>query len=179
MNWRKNVIAVDACTPSAVSTLLFTLLSCGMAARSYLPRRRYTVMGVIQDVDNSVPDSYLASLVSSGTSVIEFRRFITSQSMKIVFQGDSPPAMVKVGLAHHPDRPYVPRPLHCRTCMKLGHVTDACTFQGKCGHCGSSFKTVGCTSQQQQCVNCLGDHDATINDCPHPQKEMKISKRMA
>lgn len=58
------MVSVDATMPTALSTLLLTSALCGMAVRSYLPRGRNTIVDNIQDVDNDVPDSDLAGLVS-------------------------------------------------------------------------------------------------------------------
>lgn len=179
VNTRKNVVAVDACGQTAVSNLLSTSALCGVPVRSYLPRGKDTIVGVIQDVDVDIPDKDLVTLVSSTTVVSEVRRFGTSQSVKIVFRGDCLPATVKVGLVRHPVRPYVPRPLQCRNCMKIGHVAGACPSHDSCGHCGSDHKSSECTSRSPQCVNCHGEHDASSKDCPRLRKELKICQRMA
>lgn len=178
-NSRKNVVAVDASNSATVSSLLSTPLLCGVAVRSYIPRGHNTIVGVIQDVDNDIPDSDIAAIISSTSPVIEVRRFGNSQSVKIVFLSDCLPASVKVGLVRYPVRPYVPRPLQCRNCMKLGHVAGACPSHEKCDHCGLDHKASDCTSQEPKCINCLGNHEATSKDCPRLRKELKICQRMA
>lgn len=153
VNSRNNIVPVGACTTSAVSTLLLNPMLTAMAVRFRLPRENDTVVAVIQGVHNSVLESDVASIVSSATSVIEVRRFGTSQRRKIGIQGESPIAMVTV-TSHrhchrhlHRARPYVPRPLRCQNCMKLSHVSGACRFQDKRRNCSSGHKATEFTSQ--------------------------------
>lgn len=76
-NSRKNVLAVDASTPTVVSTLFLRFVFCVVTLRWCLPRGRNAIEGVIQGVHNGIPDSYLVDLVLSTTAVIKVRRFGT------------------------------------------------------------------------------------------------------
>lgn len=105
VNSRKNVVANHANTPTAESILLITPTLCGTAIRAYVLRGRQTIVGVIQGVDCSIPNSELGDHISSTTSAIEVLRFVTSQRTKIVFKGNCLHTTVKVGLVHHPVTP--------------------------------------------------------------------------
>lgn len=179
VNPRKNVIAVDANSSTAVEILLATTSLCGADVRAYLPRDKNTVIGVIRDVDADIPEGEILQMISSTAAVVQLRRFGTSNTVKLVFRGDSLPATVKVGLVRHAVRPYVPRPLQCRKCMKLGHVIGACSYEPICSRCGGKHAPDACTSTYSKCANCSGDHDATSTHCPLLRREMKICQRMA
>lgn len=178
VNAPKNIIAVDAVSSAGVTTLLSTTSLCGLEVRSYRPREKNTLTGVIRDVDVDIPESKLASLISSTATIYQVRRLGTSTCVKIIFHGDCLPATVKVGLVRHQVRPFVPRPLQCRNCMKIGHVAGACTLNVKCGHCGADHKNEEC-AKDVRCANCLGAHEATSKDCPRLRRELKICQRMA
>lgn len=77
VNTRKNVLAVDASTPTVVATLFLRFVVCVVTVRWCLSRGRNTIEGVIQVVHNGIPDSYLVDLVLSTTAVIKVRRFGT------------------------------------------------------------------------------------------------------
>lgn len=82
---RKNVVTVDANTRTVVPSLLLTSVLCGMTVRSYLPRGKNAIASIIQDLDNDIPGSDLAVLVSSATTAMEGRRFETPKSVETVF----------------------------------------------------------------------------------------------
>lgn len=179
VNAPKNIIAVDAVNAAAVNQLLSTTSLCGLEVRSYLPRDKHTMAGVIRDVDVAIDEGDLVSLVSSTTSISQIRRLGSSTSVKLIFQGDCLPATVKVGLVRHPVRPFVPRPLQCKNCFKLGHVAGTCTSQTKCSRCGADHTNEQCTGSPVQCANCSGAHEATSKECPRLRREVEICKRMA
>lgn len=179
VNSRKNLIAVDANNVTAVDILLATTSLCGADVRAYLPRAKNTVIGVIRDVDADIPDEEISQLVSSTVVIVHIRRFGSSNSVKLVFQGDTLPATVKVGLVRHAVRQYVPRPLQCRKCMKLGHVIGVCPYESTCGRCGENHTIDACISTCHKCANCAGDHEATSPICPRLRREMKICQKMA
>lgn len=105
VNPRKNVVALDASSPTVVSSPLCTTLFCGVAVVSYLFRGKNTTVGVIQDVDADITVNELSSLIISTTDIAEIQRFGTSTCVKIAFSRGCLPATVKIDLVRHPVRP--------------------------------------------------------------------------
>lgn len=121
VNTRKNIIAADARSEAGVLELLILKKIGGVAVRAFLPRAKNTRAGVITDVDTTTTEDRLTTLIDSGVRVIQVRRLGTTQAVKIVFEGDTLPAHVKIGLIRYSVKPFVPRPLQCRRCFRIGH----------------------------------------------------------
>lgn len=179
VNTKKNLIAIDVVNACALDKLLLVTEICSISVRAYVPGGRNTIAGVIQDVDAEITEQDFAALISTTAPIVQFRRFGVSSSVKIVFRSDSLPASVKVGLVRHPVRPYVPRPLQCRKCMRLGHVIGSCPYSPRCNRCGSDHASDICEVEALKCANCLGSHQGNSKECPLLQKEAKVCQRMA
>lgn len=158
--------------------LLATTSLCEADVQAYLPRAKNTVIGVIRDVDADIPNEEISQLVSSTIVIVHIRRFGSSNSVKLVFQGDSLPATGKVGLVRHAVRQYVPRPLQCCKCMKLGHVIGVGHYESTCGRCSENHTLDACISTCHKCPNCADDHEATSPTCPRLRREMNICQKM-
>lgn len=128
--------------------------------------------GVISDVDLEINDSDLAQLLPSTIRILDIHCIGRSRCVKVVFQCDSLPASVKVGYVRHRVRPYVPRPLQCHKCQKLGHVSAACKNALACKWCGDAhdFNCKGMLN----CVNCSGLHEATSHECLKTMHERRV-----
>ncbi|XP_042150135.1 uncharacterized protein LOC121838127 [Ixodes scapularis] len=111
----------------------------------------------------------------SGVSVVQVRRLGKTQAVKVVFEGDTLPAHVKIGLVRHSVRPFVQRPLQCRQCFRIGHVVATCPNSAICPKCAQAHGEENCTSAQK-CVNCQRAHEATSTECPKLQKEKETCK---
>ncbi|KAG0422564.1 hypothetical protein HPB47_001621 [Ixodes persulcatus] len=101
VNLKKNIIAIEARTEAAVLDLLITNKICGIPVRAFLPRAKHTRAGVIGDVDTTVTMEKIVELIDCGVHVVYARRFGVSRSVKVVFEGDTLPAHVKIGLVRY------------------------------------------------------------------------------
>ncbi|CAN7997322.1 unnamed protein product, partial [Ixodes hexagonus] len=173
VNTRKNIIGTDARSEAGVLALLIFDRICGAPVRAFLPRSKNSRAGVISDVDPAITEEDLAEIINSGVNVVQARRLGASESVKVVFDGDTLPAHVKIGLVRHSVRPFVPRPLQCRKCYRIGHVAAACPNEATRAHCSESHTDTTCTAAPR-CVNCRQPHAATATECPKLQKEKKI-----
>lgn len=99
--------------------------------------------------------------------------------MKILFAGGKLPSHIKAGLVRYPVRPFVPRPLQCHKCLKIGHVQGFCTKDLVCAKCGGNHHVDACESQTYQCPNCKGEHLATDKGCPSLKDVQKALKEKA
>ncbi|KAG0435500.1 hypothetical protein HPB47_018448, partial [Ixodes persulcatus] len=170
VNTRKNIIAADARSEAGVLELLILNKIGSVAVRAFLPRAKNTRAGVITDVDTTTTEDRLTTLIDSGVRVIQVRRLGTTQTVKIVFEGDTLPAHVKIGLIRHSVKPFVPRPLQCRGCFRIGHIAAACPNDAICPKCLLQHGDDSCASLQK-CVNCHQAHAATSPDCPRLKTE--------
>ena len=64
---------------------------------------------------------------------------------------------------------FVPNPMRCFNCNKLGHTSQRCKFAAKCPGCGKD-KHAG------RCYNCNGPHASSAKDCPVCQKKKEIHR---
>lgn len=177
INTRMNVLTVDVTTDGIIDTLKAITVLGNINVRSFLAHGDETTTGVISDVDLEINDSDLRKLLSSTVRIVDIHRIGRSRCVKVVFHCDSLPAHVKVGYVRHRVRPYVPRPLQCHKCQKLGHVSASCKNDVSCKRCGEAHDHVGCKGVLK-CANCSGPHDATSNECPKIMHERRVLQTM-
>lgn len=99
----------------------------------------------------------------------------------ITFSTTNTPQFIYVAWERIIVRDFVPAPLRCFICLKLGHHTSICEKeekQKKCFNCGDNIHNV--TGERcdlpPKCVNCDGDHQSTYKKCPKYEKEQTIQK---
>lgn len=181
MNPRKNIIAVDTTDEKTVKTLLGLSQLCGVNTRAYIPQGADVTAGVISDVDLELQDDVLKSMIvcTPPCKIISARRLGSSKCVKILFDCAKLPSHIKAGLVRYPVRPFVPRPLQCRKCLKLGHVQGFCTSAVVCARCGQNHDVNSCDSPTSRCPNCTGEHLATDKECPTLKKKLNVLKEKA
>lgn len=182
VNTRKNVLAVDVQHAGALSALRKVTDLDGMQVRSHIPLGSDVITGVIYDVDLAILNNDLPILVKAASDrdvIVDVYRLGNSRCVKIVFKGNGLPSHVKVGHFRHPVRPFIPKPLQCRKCMKIGHVSSVCENETVCPRCAEPHAADKCAATVMKCPNCHGSHEATSKDCPKIKTEMAILKEMA
>lgn len=106
---------------------------------------------------------------------------IESGSYVITFSTTSIPEFLYVAWERVRVREFIPAPLRCFICLKLGHHSSLCEKQEierKCFNCGENLHTsIGEQCKKSpKCVNCDGDHQSTSKKCPRFEKEQTIQK---
>ncbi|XP_049276264.1 uncharacterized protein LOC119374771 [Rhipicephalus sanguineus] len=181
VNPRKNVLAIDVIHQASLLALTRVTDFDGIKVRAHLPLNKDMVVGVIYDVDISIPCGDLAMLikeVSDHSNIVQVSRLGNSRCVKIVFKGDILPSHVKVGHFRHVVRPFTPRPLQCRKCQKMGHVSGVCRNVAICPRCAEPHNAESCRATALKCTNCHGSHEASSRDCPLVKKEWSVMKQM-
>lgn len=181
INSRRNILAIDVEHRSALEVLRNITSLQNIKVRAHDPPYGDTTAGVIYDVDVSIPEKDLRILVkpaNEGVVIRQVSRIGTSRCVKIIFKGDSLPAHVKVGHFRQPVRPYVPKPLQCHKCLKIGHVAAVCGSATVCSKCAGPHKTSDCSEGTLKCANCEGPHDASSKKCPRMKREIAVLKQM-
>lgn len=181
INTRKNILAVDVTHATAFDILRTVTDLNGIKVRSHITVDKDTAIGVIYDVDVAIPNEDLPILVKTATpdsTIIQVSRIGNSRCVKIVFKGDTIPSNVKVGHFRHPVKPFIPKPLQCHKCLRLGHVRGVCNHAAVCARCAGFHTTESCQATEFKCRNCKGSHEATSRTCPRIKKEWSILKEM-
>lgn len=181
INTRKNVLAVDTTRRNARDKLRQITELGNIKVRPVIPMEETCTAGVIYDIDLAITNSDLPILIKpayEGVAITHVCRLGNSRCVKIVFKGDSIPSHVKVGHFRHVVRPFVPKPLQCHKCFKIGHVEGACAKSVVCPRCAESHTADVCRATNIRCGNCNGSHEATSKDCPRIKKEFAILKQM-
>ncbi|CAN7978007.1 unnamed protein product [Ixodes persulcatus] len=166
---------MDARKGEGVLKLPILTKICEVPVRAFLPRPKNSRVGVISDVDTDITEDRLSKIIGSGVSVVQVRRLGKTEAVKVVFEGDTLPAHVKIGLVRQSVRPFVQLPLQFRQCFRIGHVVATCPNSAICPKCAQVHGDENCTSALK-CVNCQQAHDATSLQCPKFQKEKRSCK---
>lgn len=142
------------------------------------------VQGVISGVPLNVSmDDIKGSL--SGGAVISARRLqmwkdnkkCESMSVMIQFEGINLPIRVKLGFVSFSVREYVPPPLRCFKCQRMGHTASVCKGKMRCAKCGGEHDYGKCEEGAEiKCCNCGGRHSAAYAGCPVQQEAREVQK---
>jgi hypothetical protein len=70
--------------------------------------------------------------------------------------------------------PYIPTPMQCKNCYRIGHTKKICKVEKKCFVCSLSEHEDPC--KKVECINCKEEHRSNNKKCPTFQKRQKILK---
>lgn len=93
------------------------------------------------------------------------------------------PETLMIGYERVNIRPYIPLPLRCRNCLRLGHPTSTCKSTKLCNNCSAEQHTIEnepCI-KDKFCINCKYDvnkqnnHSPTDKSCPAFIKQKEIT----
>lgn len=102
----------------------------------------------------------------------------------LTFDTQQPPKKIRYGFEYIEVRKYIPNPMRCKKCQRLGHTTGNC--QSKrivCEQCGQGFEEErvpvhNCSNKM--CVNCTKTgHTSNDRDCPQYLMAKKVESIMA
>lgn len=181
INTRRNILAIDVMNPSALTILQHVTQLGNIKVRSIVPTNGATITGVIYDIDNEISNADLPILIKPASEhnvIVHVGRLGNSRCVRITFKGDCLPPYVKVGHFRHQVRPFIPRPMQCFNCQKIGHVKGVCRNSAVCPRCAEPHSEDNCSATTLKCPNCQGDHCASSKDCPQIKKEITILKQM-
>lgn len=72
-------------------------------------------------------------------------------------------------------RDYIPSPMRCKQCQKLGHTMKHCEKDPKCVNCNLALHAES-DCLRTQCANCEGEHPSNSNNCPNYIQQREILK---
>lgn len=74
-------------------------------------------------------------------------------------------------------REYIPQPLRCFKCQRMGHTIQQCKWRQRCAKCGGEHDYGKCNKDAKlKCCNCGGEHSAAYAGCV-VQKRAKEMQR--
>ncbi|KAH7980220.1 hypothetical protein HPB49_013890 [Dermacentor silvarum] len=151
VNFRLNVVAVDAAPDASLEPLLAVTTICDVPVRATsAPADQHRVCGCSR----------------AGNNVV------------LRFTGKNLPAEISLFKLRRRVLPKRPSPRQCHHCGAYGHVTVACTSHRRCLRCGGEHTTSECTAKHAKCLNCGGPHVATEPRCPNWQHERKVAETL-
>jgi hypothetical protein len=135
---------------------------------------------VVHNIDLDISeDDFVDQLGSIGcVSAKRFQKKINgllTPTRTVLLQFDkSPPDRISIFGLFFKTRQYIPLPIQCQNCLKLGHTKNHCTNTMRCPHCGGQHSYVNCPVQKEavglKCVNCGDCHSSKFRGCPKYNK---------
>jgi hypothetical protein len=92
----------------------------------------------------------------------------------LTFDTPELPEFIMAGFIRIPVTPYIPNPLRCFNCQKLGHSQTRCRNSKICSKCSSSSHSYENCNSDPFCINCKGKHSPSDKKCPAWIKEKEI-----
>jgi len=100
-----------------------------------------------------------------------------SLSVLLHFEDSILPVKVKLGFISYVVREYLPPPLRCYKCQRIGHTATVCKGKMRCAKCGGEHEYGKCQEGAEiKCCNCGGEHSAAYAGCPVQQQARVIQK---
>ncbi|GBN65753.1 hypothetical protein AVEN_24892-1 [Araneus ventricosus] len=129
---------------------------------------------------NDETDVILNKLSSQG--VTEVRRItikkdgviLKTKHLVLTFRSSKLPQFIKAGYIRYAIRPYIPNPLRCFQCQRLGHAKASCRGTLTCARCAELGHDNTDCKRKEKCVNCKGEHSSFSRLCPKWQLEKEI-----
>ena len=101
---------------------------------------------------------------------------VPSQSVKVEFQSVRP-SSVKLGGLWFDVHVFIPGPMRCYNCQRLGHFRDQCRGKKRCSRCGGEHDVSECApGVQKYCCNCYGEHSAAYGGCPVMRQGKEVQR---
>ncbi len=142
--------------------------------------------GVIYGIPTYITTDEMHENIRGG-KVINVRRLYKTKegqrqeslSVLLTFEGKMP-EKVQMGYISYPVRVYVPMPLRCFKCQRMGHVAAVCRGKVRCAKCGGEHDYDKCTEVNGlKCCNCGGSHSAAYGGCEVQMKAREVQKYKA
>ncbi|GFS74389.1 uncharacterized protein TNCV_969941 [Trichonephila clavipes] len=100
---------------------------------------------------------------------------LNTKHLILTFSTPDLPQTVKMAYIRCPVRPYIPNPLRCFQCQRLGHSKTVCRGQPTCSRCAEVGHDSADCKAKERCVNCKGDHSSFSRSCPTWLLEKEIT----
>ena len=152
---------------------------------TYVPNSEAFKYGVISPVDFETDLTKLKDnikLVDERATVVRVERlkgkiggeWVDSKSIKITFASPDLPDHLKIFHSYYAIRPFIPHPVQCFRCQRMGHNSLSCKSRIRCLLCGLEHVKELCKSVAHKCANCKLNHIANSKECTYIKQAKEI-----
>lgn len=155
----------------------------GERISAHIPGNAAKLRGVIYDVPLAITMEEIIQEVKGG-EVVKATRLQTqrkgvktdSLSVKLEFEKEMP-KRVRLGYLSYDVREFIPAPLRCFKCQRMGHTAGQCKGKQRCARCGGEHEYGNCGQDTKvKCCNCGGEHSAAFGGCPVQRQAREVQK---
>lgn len=184
---RSGQILVE-CEKKAHSTnLLRTTSMAGIAIETKAHAFLNSSKGVIKskELECCTEDELTQELKNQGVisayriKIKRDKKEIATNTIILTFNKPTPPKEIRAGFLNIKIEDYIPNPMRCFNCQKLGHLKKHCKRNAVCPRCGNEGHSLETCSAEMKCVNCEGKHLSFSKTCPRWIEEKDIQKLKA
>lgn len=105
----------------------------------------------------------------------EGNQLVPTASAVITFNDIHPPTRIHIGWRSCVVHEYIPNPLRCKNCQKLGHTKNFCKHIAVCEDCAAPLPHEKCLNKF--CVNCNNNtHSSNDSSCPSFLRYKSVNK---
>lgn len=163
--------------------MLNTKVLNGERISTHVPGNAAKLRGVIYDIPQDITMEVVMKEVRGG-KVVKATRLQTkrngvkedSLSVLLEFEGEMPKKVI-MGYFRFDVREFIPAPLRCFKCQRMGHTVLQCKGKMRCAKCGGEHEYGKCVEGTKiRCCNCGGEHSAAFGGCPVQQQAREAQK---
>lgn len=155
----------------------------GGKIKVHVPGMAANLRGVISNVPLEMSMEDVKNEIQGG-NVTEAKRLqmnkggVKSDSLSVLLVFEKiMPTEVQMGWIKYKVREYIPQPLRCFKCQRMGHTAQQCKWKQRCAKCGGEHDYGKCNKDAKlKCCNCGGEHSAAYAGCV-VQKQAKEVQR--
>ncbi|XP_035984310.1 uncharacterized protein LOC118557929, partial [Fundulus heteroclitus] len=182
MNNRK--ILIFATSKKQQEQILKMTTLVGERVKTFIPGAATRLRGVITGVPLDMTVEEIKQEIKGGkvmevTRIKHKRDGVVKDTMAIILMfEDVVPESVQIGYINYRVREYIPNPIRCFVCQRMGHVAKECKGKMRCARCGGSHEYGKCDKDAKvKCCNCGGEHSAAYGGCI-VQREARQAQRI-
>lgn len=162
---------------------------------SFVPGFRKSRKGIIKNIPVELDKDQILMGIESDAVVLDIKRlnrrnykavgendkWIPSQSVMVVFSGQTLPREISIYKVKTEVNPFVSNPMQCYNCFAFGHTAKTCKNVKSCIMCGEDdHPDKPCsTTDIPRCKNCKENHKSNDYNCPLYLKQKEINVLMA
>lgn len=129
------------------------------------------------EILDGLQDQHVVAIKRFTRRVADSPNRINTQSATLTFNLPQLPEKIHIAFQSCNVRAFIPQPLRCFKCQKLGHGSIKCKSTAACGNCAGETHGQGVECEHPaKCVNCGGNHPAWSRNCPNYKKEYEVQR---
>lgn len=147
--------------------------------------------GFLRNIDPRLSEKAVEEIIAQrGCKVVNVKRCFhrhTGKPMpivKVIFKSCKDlvdGVELDIGLTYNRKKVYIEKQrvkqvVRCFNCMRYGHISKLCSFEGKCENCGEKKHSAKVCENQPKCANCEDSHRASSTKCKIYQEKVQALK---